>query len=89
MALLGSEARDDPDEERVVWQAVLLAQGAARLLVGVALEVDAVVDELDRRPDALLGVDLVHDGAADRDEPIHVERKAADLLAILDRADPR
>ena len=48
MALLRLQPRDDPDDLRAGLHAVLLGQRAARLLVVVALEVDAVVDEADR-----------------------------------------
>ena len=48
VALLGLEPGDDADDLRAGLHAVLLGQRAARLLVVVALEVDAVVDEADR-----------------------------------------
>ena len=48
VALLGLQPRDDADDLRARLHPVFLGERAARLLVVVALEVDAVVDEADR-----------------------------------------
>src|SRR5690606_6499348 len=64
---------------------VLVAQRAARLLVGVATQVDAVVDERDRGADPTLRLDLLDDRPRHGDELVHLWRQPTQLLAILDR----
>ena len=80
MALLGLESRDDADDLRARLHAVFLGQRAARLLVVVAVEVDAVVDEPDRDGRPLLVDELVLDRARDGDQPVHVRRQVAQEL---------
>ncbi len=89
VALLGLESGDDTGDQRLGWHPVLLAERATRLLMVVALEIDPVVDEVDRRAGAELGVDLVLDRPADRDEGVHLRGQDPERLAIFGRADPR
>ena len=88
VALLRLEPGDDADDLRAGLHAVLLGQRAARLLVVVARQVDAVVDEPDRRAGAALVVDLALDHPRHGDELVHVRGQVAQRLAILLRADP-
>ena len=60
-----------------------VVERAARLLLGVALEVDAVVDEVDRGADAALVIELADDRARDGDQAVHPRGEAAQELAIL------
>ena len=66
VALLQLQPADDADDRRRRLHAVLLAQRAARLLVVVAVEVDAVVDERPRRRRPALLDDLAVDRVRDR-----------------------
>ncbi len=88
MALLRLEPGDDPDDRGVLRQPVLLAQRAARVLVVVALEVHAVVDERDRGRVAALVAELLDDRTGDRDDPVHPRGQAVQDRPVLVRADP-
>ena len=88
MALLGLEPRDDANDLRTGLHPILIAERAARLLVVVSIEIDAVVDEPDRRPVAMLARDLVLDGIRDGDELIHLRGKRPQRLAVLRRTNP-
>src|SRR5712672_2996541 len=48
VALLGLQSRDDTDNLRTRFHPVLVTERAARLLMVVPIEIDAVVDEPDR-----------------------------------------
>jgi len=88
VALLGLESRDDAHDLRTGLHPILIAERAARLLVVVSIEIDAVVDEPDRRPVAMLARDLVLDGIRDSDELIHLRGKRPQRLAVLRRTNP-
>ena len=66
---------------------VLVAQRAARLLVVVAVEVHAVVDERARRGRAALVDDLPVDRVRDDDQVVHRGRERADRVLVLVGAD--
>ena len=89
VALLGLQPGDDADDLRAGLHPVLVAQFARRLLVVVAGEVDAVVDELDRREARPLVGDLGDDRLRDRDQLVDVGRQAAQRLAVLGGPDAR
>jgi hypothetical protein len=89
VALLGLEPGDDPDHPRSRLHAVLVAQVRGRLLVVVAPQVDAVVDQLDRRETRPLVGDLRDDRVRHRDQLVHLGREAAQRLAILRGPDAR
>jgi hypothetical protein len=88
MPLLGLETGDDANDLRARLHAVLVPQRAARLLVLVALQVDAVVDEADRSQGPSLLDDLLLHRARHGDELVHVRREPAQLLAILRGTNP-
>ena len=87
VALLRLEPGDDADELRARLHAVFLGQRAARLLVVVARQVDAVVDAPDRRGRASFVDELALDHLGDRDELVDVRRQLAQELAVLLGAD--
>src|SRR6185369_7334101 len=72
VALLRLEPRDDADDLGPRLHPVFLGERAARLLVVVALEVDAVIDQADRDGGATLVDQLRLAGLGDGDEPIEV-----------------
>ena len=82
MALLRLQPSDDADQRRALGEAVLLGQRATRLGVLVALEVDAVVDQLERHAGAALALELGDDRPTDRDQPIHRRRQPAQQRPI-------
>ena len=87
VALLRLEPRDDPDDLRAGLHPVLLGQRAARLLVVVALEVDAVVDEADRdvsRPSSTSLCSIARETAISWS---NVRRQLAQRLPVLVGAD--
>ena len=88
VALLRLEPRDHPDERRSLRKAVLLGQRAARFGERVLLEVNPVVDELDRRRGSSLSDQLGHDRPTDRDQPIHRRRQPAHERPIFLAPDP-
>ena len=87
VALLGLQASHDADDRRASGDRVVLVERAARLLVVVALQVDAVVDQADRRAGAALVADLLLDRLRDDDQPIHQRRQLAQGLAVVGAAD--
>ena len=89
VALLQLQPADHADDRRRRLHAVLVAQRAARLLVVVADEVDAVVDERPRRRGPALGDDLAVDRVRDHDQVIDRGRQPLELLLVLARADAR
>ena len=89
MALLELQAPDHADDLGVGLHAVLLAEGAARLLVVVPVEVHAVVDERARRASPALGDHLAVDRVRDHDQVVHLGRQPAHLLLVLARPDAR
>jgi hypothetical protein len=89
VALLRLEAGDNADDPRPRLHPVLLTQVRRRQLVVVPAEVDAVVDQLDRREARPLVGDLRHDRVRHRDQLVHLGRQAAQRLAIVGRPDPR
>ena len=89
MALLQLEAPHHAHDLGVGVHAVLLAERAAGLLVVVALEVDAVVDQADRRPVPALGDQLLLDRVRHGDEVVDLRREAAELRLVLGGADAR
>ncbi len=88
MALLRLQPGHDADDLRAGLHPVLVGQRAARLLVVVALEVDAVVDEVHRDDVPALLLELALDRAGDRDEPVHVRGQPGEQRLVVARADP-
>src|SRR6266550_6895906 len=86
VTFLGLEPRDDADDLRTRLHPILVAERAARLLVIVSIEIDAVVDEPDRRPIAMLAGDLVLNGIRDGDELVHLRGEPPQRLPVLGRA---
>jgi hypothetical protein len=82
VALLRLEPGDDADDLRAGLHAVGLAQVAVRLHGVVAGEVDAVVDEPDRREAWPLVGDLRDDRIRDGDQLVDLRREAAQRLAV-------
>jgi len=87
VAFLRLESSDDAHDRGLGVDVVVLVERAAGLLVVVALQVDAVVDEADRRAPAPLIGDLLLDRLRDDDQAIHQRRELAKRFAILDAAD--
>ena len=88
VALFGFEPGHDAHDLGARLHAVLLGQRAARLLVVVPLEIDAVVDERDGDRVASLVADLLLDGPRHRDQPIHVRGELAQDVLVRLVTDP-
>ncbi len=89
MALLQLEPPHHAHDLRVGVHAVLLAERAAGLLVVVALEVHAVVDQADGRPVPALGDQLLLDRLRHGDDVVDLRRETAQLRLVLGGADAR
>ena len=82
VALLRLQTGDHADDLRAGLHPVLPRQRAARILVVVALEVHAVVDEADRDDRPAFVDELRLDGAGDGDESIELRRQFQQGLTI-------
>ena len=83
MALLRFESGDDTDDLGAWLHAEVLTERAARLLVVVAVEIDAVVDEADRRKAAAFLRDLLDDGLGHGHQPVDVRREGTKGRLVL------
>ncbi len=88
MTLLRLEPRDDADDLRSRLHPVFLGQGAARLGVVVAGQVDAVVDATDGRPGPAFLLELGLDHRRDRDQLVHVRCEDAQHVPVFLGSDP-
>ena len=87
VALLRLESSHDAHDRGLGIDVVILVQRAAGLLMVVALQVDAVVDEADGRAPAPFVGDLLLDGLRDDDQTIHQRRELTECFAVLGAAD--
>jgi hypothetical protein len=83
VALLGLEPGDDADDRRIDRDRVFAVEGAADVGVGVAAQVDAVVDEADRGARSAFLLELADDRARDGDQVVHPRRQGPEQRAIL------
>ena len=88
MALLRLQPGHDAHDRRPRRDVVLALERAADLGGLVAGEVDAVVDQADRRADTALVLELSDDRPRDGDEVVHPGREAADEVAVHVGANP-